>query len=74
MPYKRKIIENQLIELDRRIKILMGEDKMPQPKFGETKEKFITRFMDSTYTKYDFPDESQRFNAALLVWKRNPNK
>ncbi len=43
---------------------------MPDPRQGESKRKFIARFMSSAEARNDFPDPSQRRAVAESAWKR----
>ena len=43
---------------------------MPNPKKGETKEEYISRFMNSEEAKNSFPDEKQRLAVAYSKWAK----
>lgn len=42
---------------------------MPEPKKGESKEKFIARFVGSEEAKKSHPEEKQRLAVALSKWR-----
>ena len=44
---------------------------MPLPKKGESKEEYISRYMNSEEAKKSFPDEKQRIAVAESEWKKH---
>ncbi len=44
---------------------------MPEPRNGETKEEFISRFMQSAEAIRDYPDEKVRAAVAYSLWERH---
>jgi hypothetical protein len=47
---------------------------MPKPKEGESKEEFISRFMESEEAKTDYPGEDQRYAVAESIWREYSKK
>jgi hypothetical protein len=42
---------------------------IPKPKKGETKYKFLSRFMSDNTMNKEFPDIKQRYAVANTQWK-----
>ncbi len=47
---------------------------MPNPRKGESKEDYISRFMSSTEAKKDYPDKDKRLAVAYSKWNQSKNK
>ena len=47
---------------------------MPNPKKGEKKSEFVSRYMGSAEAKRSFPDEKQRVAVAYSEYKRKKKK
>lgn len=47
---------------------------MPKPSKEESKQDYISRFMDSSEAKKDFPDYKQRLAVAYSMWNRRNKK
>lgn len=46
---------------------------MPYPKSGESKDVYISRFMESAEAKKDFPDDKQRVAVAYSMYEKREN-
>jgi len=47
---------------------------MPEPRKGETKDKFIKRCMSSEESKRSFPEIDQRFAVCATAWRKSGGK
>jgi hypothetical protein len=46
---------------------------MPYPRKGQTKEAYISEFVESAEAKADFPDKDQRLAVAYSLWRKHQN-
>ncbi len=46
---------------------------MPRPAKGESEQEYVSRFMDSTEAKRDYPDTKQRAAVAYSMWREKGN-
>ena len=75
--YRRKHPDAEFGEIEKRkdyyvVKVLKDSIHDVDPRSGESKEDFISRFMSET--KSEYPDEKQRLAVAYSYWKKAHGK